>query len=614
MMNNRNVEKRIQSAYRDIAPDILDSVLSDCTEQKGATIVMMEQKKTYPALKRLAALAAAFAVVLLGAFGIYSYREEHTVASRITLDVNPGIEIHVNKAEKVLAVNPMNKDAETVIGTMDFTGSSLEVTVNALIGSMLRNGYLSEAANSILVTVDHSDSAQGLALQTKLMTEINEILANHHISGAVLGQTVNDTEELRQLSDRYGITEGKARLIHQIVTQNTLYSFEQLVPLTINELNLISETGSMKLDNIQSIGTASASAYISEDEAKAAALAHAGISEAEALRLRCGLDWEDGRMIYEVEFEAAGWECSYEIDAKTGAILQHEKEADDDGASAPSPVPEQNSSFIGASAAKKAAYAHAGVSASAVRNCVCALDREHGIHVYDIEFEANGWEYEYEINALDGSIVKYSKEQEDEKPTPTQPALSQPSPTRPTPTQPTPSKPAQEGSLIGASAAKAAALTHAGVSAAAAKDLECELERENGKAFYEISFEVGASEYEYVIDAVNGNVLRYHKETDEDDEEPQKPTPTQPAPTQPAPTQPAPPSEPALIGTAAAKAAALAHAGVSAAEVKDLECELEKENGKVSYEVSFETDDYEYEYVIDAQTGAVIRFTREADD
>ncbi len=604
MMNNRNVEKRIQSAYRDIAPDILDSVLSDCTEQKGATIVMMEQKKTYPALKRLAALAAAFAVVLLGAFGIYSYREEHTVASRITLDVNPGIEIHVNKAEKVLAVNPMNKDAETVIGTMDFTGSSLEVTVNALIGSMLRNGYLSEAANSILVTVDHSDSAQGLALQTKLMTEINEILANHHISGAVLGQTVNDTEELRQLSDRYGITEGKARLIHQIVTQNTLYSFEQLVPLTINELNLISETGSMKLDNIQSIGTASASAYISEDEAKAAALAHAGISEAEALRLRCGLDWEDGRMIYEVEFEAAGWECSYEIDAKTGAILQHEKEADDDGASAPSPVPEQNFSFIGASAAKKAAYAHAGVSASAVRNCVCALDREHGIHVYDIEFEANGWEYEYEINALDGSIVKYSKEQDDEKPTPT---------------QPTPSKPAQEGSLIGASAAKAAALTHAGVSAAAAKDLECELERENGKAFYEISFEVGASEYEYVIDAVNGNVLRYHKETDEDDEEPQKPTPTQPAPaqpapTQPAPTQPAPPSEPALIGTAAAKAAALAHAGVSAAEVKDLECELEKENGKVSYEVSFETDDYEYEYVIDAQTGAVIRFTREADD
>ena len=614
MMNNRNVEKRIQSAYRDIAPDILDAVLSDCTEQKGATIVMMEQKKTYPALKRLAALAAAFAVVLLGAFGIYSYREEHTVASRITLDVNPGIEIHVNKAEKVLAVNPMNKDAETVIGTMDFTGSSLEVTVNALIGSMLRNGYLSEAANSILVTVDHSDSAQGLALQTKLMTEINEILANHHISGAVLGQTVNDTEELRQLSDRYGITEGKARLIHQIVTQNTLYSFEQLVPLTINELNLISETGSMKLDNIQSIGTASASAYISEDEAKAAALAHAGISEAEALRLRCGLDWEDGRMIYEVEFEAAGWECSYEIDAKTGAILQHEKEADDDGASAPSPVPEQNSSFIGASAAKKAAYAHAGVSASAVRNCVCALDREHGIHVYDIEFEANGWEYEYEINALDGSIVKYSKEQEDEKPTPTQPASSQPSPTRPTPTQPTPSKPAQEGSLIGASAAKAAALTHAGVSAAAAKDLECELERENGKAFYEISFEVGASEYEYVIDAVNGNVLRYHKETDEDDEEPQKPTPTQPAPTQPAPTQPAPPSEPALIGTAAAKAAALVHAGVSAAEVKDLECELEKENGKVSYEVSFETDDYEYEYVIDAQTGAVIRFTREADD
>ena len=244
-MNDRELEEKIMSSYRNIAPDILDSVLANCDAQKGQVIVMQANKKKSRSslIRSFAGLAAALLLVF---GGTQFYRGNHAVASTVMLDVNPGIGINVNKAEKVLTVKPYNKDAEVVIGNMDFSGSSLDVAVNALIGSMLRNGYISNDANSVLISVDSKDASAGQAMQTRLMNEVSGIMESGNISASVLGQTVSDDAALQALADQYGITIGKAKLIDQITTQNTLYTFADLVPLTINELNLISESGSHK--------------------------------------------------------------------------------------------------------------------------------------------------------------------------------------------------------------------------------------------------------------------------------------------------------------------------------------------------------------------------------
>ena len=42
-----------------------------------------------------------------------------------------------------------------------------------------------------------------------------------------------------------------------------------------------------------------------------------------------GLDDEDGKLVYEIEFKSGNMEYDYEIDARTGAILKHEAELDD---------------------------------------------------------------------------------------------------------------------------------------------------------------------------------------------------------------------------------------------------------------------------------------------
>lgn len=62
------------------------------------------------------------------------------------------------------------------------------------------------------------------------------------------------------------------------------------------------------------------------------------------------------------------------------------------------------------------------------------------------------------------------------------------------------------------------------------------------------------------------------------------------------------------IGKAKAKEIALADAGVTAKDVRDFDCELDKEViGTTAYEVDFEVGFDEYEYKIDAVTGEILK-------
>lgn len=68
------------------------------------------------------------------------------------------------------------------------------------------------------------------------------------------------------------------------------------------------------------------------------------------------------------------------------------------------------SSAIGAENAQKFAFADAGVDPAAAQVIRTEFDYEQGQFVYEVEFIADGAEYEYWIRSTDGAVVK--KEQE----------------------------------------------------------------------------------------------------------------------------------------------------------------------------------------------------------
>lgn len=74
------------------------------------------------------------------------------------------------------------------------------------------------------------------------------------------------------------------------------------------------------------------------------------------------------------------------------------------------------------------------------------------------------------------------------------------------------------------------------------------------------------------------------------------------------------PSAASYVGDQAAIDAALANAGFTTGDVTELEAELDLDDPAVHYDVSFKQGNTEYDYDIDATTGAILTFTSEIAD
>ena len=327
-MTDRNVEQALRTALEHAAPNDVESVLLRCDDRKGNVIPMTNQnpeKKNRKPL-RLAALAAAACLVLAIGGGSVYYNQSQTAASVVSLDVNPSIELVLNSRERVLRATALNEDAAAVLDGMDLKGSTLDVAVNALMGSLLKNGYVDELANSILITVEDDNATRAAQLESQLTETVNAVMTSSSINGAILSQVVNQNQDLQAKADEYGISLGKAQLIQQLVDQNPTLTFESLAGRTVNDLNLLLSSQATTLSTVSSTGRASDGGYIGTEVAKNAALAHAGLTADQVTVSKVDFDVEDGRMVYEVEFWANNVEYEYDVDATTGEIVKNHTE------------------------------------------------------------------------------------------------------------------------------------------------------------------------------------------------------------------------------------------------------------------------------------------------
>ncbi len=94
-----------------------------------------------------------------------------------------------------------------------------------------------------------------------------------------------------------------------------------------NGMSSIGSAAESLADNITGNNNSS-SAKISENEAKAIALKHAGIEENNITGLSITLERDDGILEYEIDFHSNGFEYDYDINAQTGEIISSNKEKD----------------------------------------------------------------------------------------------------------------------------------------------------------------------------------------------------------------------------------------------------------------------------------------------
>ena len=324
-------------------------------------------------------VAACLAVILLCGGGVF-YQRAHAVASVVSLDVNPSIELKVSRNEKVLVCTPLNEDAKAILADMsngaDLKGAKLDVAVNAIVGSLVRNGYLDSISSAIMISVEDKDAARAEKLQRELTSTVDGVLQTSEAKAAVLTQTLTQDAAREQQARENSISTGKAALVNRVLAG------APAMPIGTDKAMDIAAAAFGKASTAKM-------AYSEVDPELDESLAH-----------------------YEVEIRSqSGEEFEYKIDAYTGAILESKREAAD-GAEMPMVQPSNPaaSGDIGHAKAKSIALNHAGVSESKAYDMEIELDDEAGTLVYEVEFKFGGMEYSYEINAATGAILKHEAE------------------------------------------------------------------------------------------------------------------------------------------------------------------------------------------------------------
>lgn len=150
-------------------------------------------------------------------------------------------------------------------------------------------------------------------------------------------------------------------------------------------------------------GTTVPSAAISAEQAKSIALKHAGVDAASAAFVRVNLDFEDRRLVYEVEFYVGNKEYDYEIDANSGVIVSFDYDAEFYSPGAGSmPV---SGKAITLEEAKNIALSN--VPGATAANIVSAkMDYDDGRKSYDVKIIVGTTKYEFEFDAATGTITE----------------------------------------------------------------------------------------------------------------------------------------------------------------------------------------------------------------
>ncbi len=273
-------------------------------------------------------------------------------------------------------------------------------------------------------------------------------------------------------------------------------------------------------------------------------------------------------------------------------------------------------SYISMAQAQMTALDAANIDAASADISSSTLDEVAGVSCYKVEFTAGGRAYDYSINAETGEVLEMSVHDEAAAPADAPQTDAPVSGTATAPASGTATAPSS-GSSHAASAsvqaapntnasagkvdearAKEIALNHAGVKAADATVTKSKLDYDDGRQVYEIEFYVsgsnGYTEYDYEIEAATGKIVSY-------DYDAESYTPSQSTNT----------NANVKISEATAKQTALARVpGATAANIYKFK--LDFDDGRWEYEGEIRYGTMEYDFTIDANTGAVTEWDAES--
>lgn len=182
-------------------------------------------------MKKIIIAFVIFLILTITGFIIWSNR----TVSKITLDINPSIEINLKKGNKVKSVVALNDDAKELINE-DFKGKELDKVVDTIANKITESDYAKEKYMVILL---HSEG--------NVDNKNIEVIIRNNFDEKNIGLDIvvieNITKEDKKLAKKYNISPTKAAYINSVLEEQENVPIDSIVNKSITELGETKNTG-----------------------------------------------------------------------------------------------------------------------------------------------------------------------------------------------------------------------------------------------------------------------------------------------------------------------------------------------------------------------------------
>lgn len=158
------------------------------------------------------------------------------IVSVITLDINPSIEINLNKSEKVVSVKALNNDAKEII-PKDMKSKSLNDVLITIVKNITDKNYVDE--NNIIDIILYS---KGSVSNKGIEDNLHKLFEEKSIHSNII-VVEKLTKEDKTLAKKYNVSPAKISYIKEITNKNKSISIDNLVERSVNELQDTKDNG-----------------------------------------------------------------------------------------------------------------------------------------------------------------------------------------------------------------------------------------------------------------------------------------------------------------------------------------------------------------------------------
>ncbi|MGL4773407.1 MAG: anti-sigma-I factor RsgI family protein [Clostridium sp.] len=205
--------------------------------------------------KRNIVFLLIFSILSIG-FAFMLPREKVAVAY-VSFDINPSIEMGLDKDNKVIKYTSVNNDGIKLIGEKPPLNVSVNESIDYLVQNAIDEGYItSDGTSTIALSATSDDEILSNSLENSITDSANKALNRNGVNCNIEGGIASSEKREEALS--YGITPGKLNIIKKLQELDPSVKIEDYKDATIKEIQ-------NKIHELKGIGNSNSNPPVSNN-------------------------------------------------------------------------------------------------------------------------------------------------------------------------------------------------------------------------------------------------------------------------------------------------------------------------------------------------------------